>query len=134
MRSDRGITFDVRPSPGLALSLRVLVVATSIAMLLCGLPLAARVALCAAVLCHGEWRVRACLTSPLAWVGWASDGVWTVVDRHGEAFPAELCGSRVVGTWVSLRLRWQDRTTTLLLMDDNVAADDRRRLRVRLGR
>lgn len=134
MRSDRGITFDVRPSARLALILRAIVVATSIAMLCSGLPLVARLALCAMILAHGEWRARNCLRAPLAWVEWASDGAWSVVDRHGEAFPAELAGARVVGTWVSLRLRWQGRVAALFLMDDNVSPEDLRRLRVRLGR
>lgn len=133
MRSDRGITFDIRHSARLALILRAIILVASLAPLLSGLPWLLKVSLCVALLCHGEYRVRGVHDSPLALLEWASDGAWAVIDRHGEAFPAELSGSRVVGTQVALRLRWQGRRTTVFLMGDNSHAEDRRRLRVRLG-
>ncbi|UPG84151.1 hypothetical protein L2Y94_12375 [Luteibacter aegosomatis] len=86
-----------------------------------------------ALAAHGLVRIRRLVRGPLAVAEWASDGVWVVIDRHGEVFPAELEGFRVVGTWVLLRLRWENGRSPVFLCDDNAHPDDLRVLRVRFA-
>lgn len=133
MRSVRGITFETRPPGALIQLLRFVVGAGALAPLFTAWPWYASWPLSMALAAHGLGRIGRLVRGPLAVAEWASDGVWVVIDRHGEAFPAELEGFRVVGTWVLLRLRWENGQSPVFLNEGNAHPDDLRVLRVRLA-
>ena len=58
---------------------------------------------------------------------------FSVVTPNGRSFPAELVGSRVVGTSVFLHFRWKGRSGHVALLPDNTDADHLRVLRARLS-
>jgi hypothetical protein len=97
------------------------------------LPLVARACLSAAALAFGVWEVRRYRQVPLAAVQWHPQGAWVVVDHAGKPFAAEPRDIRVVGEWVVLRLFWHKGRAAFVLGPDNMAAEDLRVLRIRLG-
>ncbi|MDF4003462.1 hypothetical protein P3W33_08685 [Luteibacter sp. PPL552] len=133
MRSARGITFETRPPVVLIRLLTAVAIAGAGAPLLTAWPWYLRGGLGLVLAAHAALSLRRLVRCPLAVAEWASDGLWGVIDRHGEAFPAELEGFRVVGTWVLLRLRWHDARAAVFLCKANTHPDDLRILRVRLA-
>ena len=133
MRFAHGISFDIRPSPLLSRFVLLIVALATIAPLFTSLPWIARLALAGLIAAIG--LVRAAQgRRPAVWVlDWAFDGLWTVRDRSGRSFPAELVGSRVVGTSVFLHFRCKGRSGHVALLPDNTDADHLRVLRARLS-
>ncbi|UPG96371.1 hypothetical protein [Luteibacter aegosomatissinici] len=133
MRSAQGITFEPRPSPRLTWLLSLIVLSGAMAPWPTSLPLVARAGLSVAALFLGVWRVRRFIRVPLAAVQWHPQGAWVVVDNAGQPFAAEPRDIRVVGGWVVLRLFWHEGRASLVLGPDNMAAEELRILRIRLG-
>jgi hypothetical protein len=67
-------------------------------------------------------------------VRWLADGRWSLVDSHGRAIPAELCGdTRFAGS--AVWLRWKTtpgRPRSMLLVRGDMSAGQLRTLCVRL--
>jgi toxin CptA len=80
------------------------------------------------------WRHR---HPPIAALTWRSDGSVSIrlVRRDGEVAEVQgtLRDARVLGFLIVLHLRWPGGPDGLWLLPDNLDADTRRRLRVRLG-
>ena len=134
MTSAPAIGFEYRSSALLkAIQIGVAVLAIG-AVALSGLPLHFKMALMGVVLvvqalCQGAVNRE----MPTA-VGWAPEQGWTLRMSDGSDQMASLASSRVLGTWVLLRLRVADGgTRALWLLPDNSDADTRRRLRMRLA-
>ncbi|WP_213947685.1 hypothetical protein [Luteibacter sp. dw_328] len=133
MRSAHGISFDLRPSPFLSRFVLLAVVLATIAPLFTSLPWILRWALAAVVATVGLVRAAHGRRPPIGALDWAFDGLWTVRDRMGRAFPAELVASRVVGTSVFLHFRWKGGAAHVAMLPDNTDADHLRVLRARLS-
>ena len=133
MRFAHGISFDVRPSALLSRFVLLIVALAAIAPLFTSLPWIARLALAGLIAGVGLVRVAHGRRPRLRSLDWAFDGLWTVRDRTGRAFPAELVASRVVGTSVFLHFRWKGGAAHVALLPDNTDADHLRVLRARLS-
>jgi len=67
-------------------------------------------------------------------VTWRSDGGWDLALADDTEAEARLAGSRMLAGGIFLRLAWEPRHEAMLaLFPDNLAADARRRLRMRLS-
>ena len=67
-------------------------------------------------------------------VVWRADGSTEITMRDGRALQGAVGSARVMGPLIVLTLRWPPRGRThLWLLPDNLDADTRRRLRMRLG-
>ncbi|MGY3231346.1 hypothetical protein ACVWWJ_002830 [Luteibacter sp. HA06] len=133
MKFARGISFDVRPSPLLSRFVLLIVALATIAPLFTSLPWIARLALSGLILAVGLGRAAHGRSPELQVLEWAFDGLWTVRERSGRSFPAELVASRVVGTSVFLHFRWNGRAGHVALLPDNTDAEHLRVLRARLS-
>ena len=133
MRFAHGISFDVRPSPLLSRFVLLIVALATIAPLFTSLPWIARLALAGLIAVIGLVRAAHGRRPVVRVLDWAFDGLWTVRDRSGRAFPAELVASRVVGTSVFLHFRWNGRAGHVALLPDNTDAEHLRVLRARLS-
>lgn len=133
MRSARGISFEVRPSPFLSRFVLLIVALATIAPLFTSLPWIARLALAGLIAAVGLLRAAHGRRSAVMLLDWAFDGLWTVHDHAGRRFPAELVAFRVVGTSVFLRFRWNGRAGHVALLPDNTDAEHLRVLRARLS-
>jgi len=133
MRSAHGISFDVRPSPLLSRFVLLVVVLATIAPLLTSLAWIPRWALAGVIAVVGLVRAAHGRRSAIRALDWAFDGLWTVRDRAGRAFPAELVASRVVGTSVFLHFRWKGGAGHVAFLPDNTDAGHLRVLRARLS-
>jgi len=133
MRFAHGISFDVRPSPRLSRFVLLIVALATLAPLLTSLPWIARLALAGLIAVIGLVRAAHGRRPVVRVVEWAFDGLWTVRDHAGRAFPAELVASRVVGTSVFLHFRWKGGAAHVALLPDNTDADHLRVLRARLS-
>jgi toxin CptA len=133
MTSAPAIAFEYRPSRLLRRAL-IGVATLAVASLLlgawpwwCKLPAAAGVVLSLCI------ALRRWARTPVAAVGWSGEGGWRVLSAAGEDMPAELLSCRVIGGAAVLRLAWTGRRVALILLPDNLDADMRRRLRMRLS-
>jgi hypothetical protein len=133
MRSAHGISFEVRPSARLSRFVLLIVALATIAPLFTSLPWIARWALAGVIAAVGLVRAAHGRRPVLARLDWAFDGLWTVRERSGPTYPAELVASRVVGTSVFLRFRWNGRAGHVALLPDNTDAGHLRVLRARLS-
>jgi hypothetical protein len=133
MRFAHGISFEVRPSAFLSRFVLLIVALATIAPLFTSLPWFVRWVLAAVIGVVGLMRAAHGRRPVLRTLEWAFDGLWTVKERSGRAFPAELIASRVVGTSVFLQFRWNGRTGHVALLPDNTDADHLRVLRARLA-
>jgi hypothetical protein len=133
MRFAHGISFDVRPSPLLSRFVLLIVALATIAPLFTSLPWIARLALAGLIAAVGFARAAHGRRPAVRVLEWAFDGLWTVQDRAGRSFPAELVASRVVGTSVFLHFRWKGGAGHVALLPDNTDADHLRVLRARLS-
>ncbi|MBB6183417.1 hypothetical protein [Oleiagrimonas soli] len=83
------------------------------------------------------YSARACLEvmRPMVRrVQWRADGGWRLALADDSDVEARLLGMRVLGGSLVLRLGWASRRRqALLLLPDNLDADTRRRLRIRLS-
>lgn len=134
MRSVPSIAFEVRPSRLLAFTLGGIAALAVLAVLLSGMPWWARVPLAIAVAAgatHAVWRLQ---RPALAAVGWHGDDRWTLALPGDIEVEGHLCSGRVLGPLIVLRLAWAPRgRAALALLPDNLDADTRRRLRMRLS-
>jgi toxin CptA len=133
MTSAPAIGFEYRPSRWLRRLPEAAAALALVAVASCGLggwlkaPLAAAVALGAV----RAWRAAG--RSPVRAAGWGEGG-WSLRLDSGEDVPARQASARVFGGAVLLRLAAPGRRPwTLLLAADNLDADTRRRLRMRLA-
>lgn len=133
MRFAHGISFDVRPSPLLSRFVLLIVALATIAPLFTSLPWIARLALAGVIAAVGLLRAAHGRSARVQRLDWAFDGLWTVRERSGRTFPAELVASRVVGTSVFLHFRWDGRAGHVALLPDNTNAEHLRVLRARLS-
>jgi hypothetical protein len=133
MRSAHGISFDVRPSPLLSRFVLLVVALATIAPLFTSLPWMARLTLAGLIAAIGLVRAAHGRRPAVRVLDWAFDGLWTVRDRTGRSFPAELVASRVVGTSVFMHFRWKGGAGHVALLPDNTDADHLRVLRARLS-
>jgi toxin CptA len=132
MRSAPDISFELKPSPS---ELTLLAVMTGLALVgawgaqLDGLM---RLALAAVVLAVAGDALRRRLHPPLTAVRWRGDGETRVMLRDGSEVEATLSGRRW-GPLIVLALVWRGRRLGLWLWPDQLDADTRRRLRMRLS-
>ncbi|NII53725.1 hypothetical protein [Luteibacter sp. SG786] len=132
MTSARGIGFDCRPSATLtALVATVLLLATA-APFFTSLPWYLRTALATIVAAYGLRRLRVFREPPVAAVSLSQAGLWSVTLRTGRNAPAELLHARLFAGGVFLHLGWRGGTAHLVLLPDNVPAEDLRLLRARI--
>ena len=133
MKSGPAIAFEFVPSRNLEYALllvMLLALAASLMSAAPGLDVVRGLVVAGAVV--AIWRHRAVGRRRVAW---RDDGTWGVADAQSVASGATLAGWSRIGHGVVLRLRLDDgRRLTLWLLPDNVGADARRRLVVRLVR
>ena len=132
MRSAHGISFEVRPSARLSRFVLLVVALATVAPLFTSLPWIARWALAGLIAAVGFARAAHGRRPVLDRLDWAFDGLWTVRERSGRTYPAELVAWRVVGTLVFLHFRWDGRAGHVALLPDNTDAGHLRVLRARL--
>lgn len=134
MRSVPAITFEVRPSRWLMLALTAIALLAVVAVMLCALPLWLRLALAVVVIGYTAQTLHGLRHPKLAKVGWRSDQTWGLRLIDDTETDARLRTSRVLGAMIVLRLSWEPRgRTALVLLPDNMDVDTRRRLRMRLS-
>lgn len=137
MRTAPTIGFAYRPSRLLAFGATCIVLLALIAVVSSDVP-----AWLAAVLfvfaiaygCIALWRFLHPSISAALWHG--DGGVsLTLATRGGDTsdVQGELCDARVFGPLIVLSLRWPRGRAALWLLPDNLDADTRRRLRMRLA-
>lgn len=137
MRSAPAIGFEYRPSRTLSVCIVVLAALAVAAIALSGCPRWMGAILAFAALAYGAaglWRFRHPRVAALTW---RSDGSLSIrlVGRKSEIaeVQGELRDARVLGFLIALQLRWPEGRAGIWLLPDNLDADTRRRLRVRLG-
>lgn len=137
MRSAPAIGFEYRPSRTLSVCIVVLAALAVVAVALSGCPRWMSAILAFAALAYGAaglWRYRHPRVAALTW---RSDGGISIrfSGRGGgvEDVEGELRDARVLGFLIALQLRWPEGRASIWLLPDNLDADTRRRLRVRLG-
>lgn len=137
MRSAPAIGFEYRSSRTLSACIVALTALAMAAVATSGLPGWLVAGLTMASLGYGvlaSWRYR---HPRLAGLLWRSDGSVSIrlADRRGEMTEVEgaLQDTRVLGFLVVLHLCWPGGRAALWLLPDNLDADTRRRLRVRLS-
>lgn len=133
------ITFRYRASPSLIVALVAVGVLAILAVALSGVPAWWRTVLIVVVASLGGVSLGRLLRPRIGSVAWRGDGTVALVlndtplDNHRET-SAELRGGRVLGVLIVLTLHWPARErASLWLLPDNLDADTRRRLRMRLG-
>ncbi|MGN6313553.1 MAG: protein YgfX [Rhodanobacteraceae bacterium] len=137
MRSAPAIGFEYKPSRMLSACIVWLTALAMVAIALSDLPGWTIATLAIAALAYAAialWRYRHPRVIALTW---RSDGSLSIrlADRGHEATEVQgaLRDARVLGFLIVLHLRWPDDSAGLWLLPDNLDADTRRRLRVRLG-
>lgn len=71
---------------------------------------------------------------PVAGIGWYGDDTWVLRLAAGDEVEGQLCGARMLGPLIVLRLAWAPKgRVVLLITPDNLDGDTRRRLRMRLS-
>lgn len=139
MKAAPAIGFACRASRSLVAATIVVAVLAIVAVWISGPPFWVRVLL---VPCVGAWAgiaLAGLLFPRVRSLAWQADGTARIVvhdrrtNRSGEVQGA-VHAARVMGPLIVLTLRWPPRErATLWLLPDNLDADTRRRLRMRLG-
>ena len=137
MRSAPAIGFECKPSRALSVCIVLLTGVAVIAVVSGGLPRWAAMLLAIVALGYGMaalWRHRHPRVAALTWRGDGGASI-RVVRRGGEPVEVEgaLQDARVLGSLIVLHLRWPGGRAGVWILPDNLDADTRRRLRVRLG-
>ncbi|HET9835815.1 MAG TPA: protein YgfX [Rhodanobacteraceae bacterium] len=137
MRSAPAIGFEHRLSRTLSVCIVLLTALAVTAIALSGLPPWMSEIMATAALAYGGlalWRYRHPRVTALTW---RSDGSVSIrlAGRAGESVEVQgvLQDARVLGFLIVLHLRWPGGRAGLWILPDNLDADARRRLRVRLG-
>lgn len=135
MKQAPAIGIRYRASPTLVVATCVVAVLALIAAWLVRGPAWMHVLLTVAIVAHAGFAVRSLLRPPLQSLLWrAEGGVELNLRRNGREALGALLGARVLGPLIMLTLRWPPRErASLWLLPDNLDAETRRRLRVRLG-
>ena len=137
MRSAPAIGFEYRPSRTLTLLVASLIVLAVVAVALGGIPVWLKVVLDASASVYGAWSLRRFLGPRVPALSWRTDGSVSIrlADRHGveTVVQGALHGARSLGPLIVLQLRWERGRANLWLLPDNLDADTRRRLRMRLA-
>jgi toxin CptA len=136
MRSAPAIGFEYQPSRLLAMAAAALSAVAVLAIFMSGFPSTAKIALALLACGCGGYALRRHLRPRVRRLNWRSDGGVSIeLSDHGSG--AELHGAlhhaRIFGPLIALQLRWPGGAASLWLLPDNLDADTRRRLRVRLG-
>ncbi|KGI78136.1 hypothetical protein LF63_0107255 [Oleiagrimonas soli] len=134
MSSAPSIGFDYRPSRWPVRAMAALSLLSVVAVLDSGAMWWLRLVLTMLI---AVYSARACLEvmRPMVRrVQWRADGGWRLALADDSDVEARLLGMRVLGGSLVLRLGWASRRRqALLLLPDNLDADTRRRLRIRLS-
>lgn len=134
MRSAPTITFEARPSRLLLAGVVGMAALAVLAIWLSRLPWAVAAAASACVIVLVIVQARRMRKRTVQRVAWQSDDNWILVLDDDEQVQARLCGSRVLGPMIVLRFSWaRTGRVALFLTPDNLDADLRRRLRMRLS-
>ena len=134
MKSATAIAFDYRISRWLTLAIAVVSLLAIVSIFSSGAPVWAKTGLSLAAAGWTGWAIGPLRRPPIMRAAWLHGGHWRVVDADGREFAAELVAGVARGAWIVLSLRRSDgRKLALTLGPDNVDADVRRRLRVRLA-
>lgn len=133
------ITFRYRASPTLVVALVVVALLAILAVSISGVPAWLRTILIVCVASLGGVSLGRLLRPRVGSMAWRGDGTVELVlndtplDNRREV-RAEMQGGRVLGPLIVLSMRWPQRErASLWLLPDNLDADTRRRLRMRLG-
>jgi len=136
MRSAPTIAFEYHPSRTLAAMIVVLIMLAVASIATSGMSWVWKSLLMIACLAYGAvalWRHARPWIRALAWQG-DGDVSLTLAERGAtETGQGSLADARVLGPLIMLSLRWPKGRATLWLLPDNLGADTRRRLRVRLA-
>jgi toxin CptA len=129
------IAFDYRPSRWLLAALVVVGFLALLALIFCNAPQWLKLSLAIVVLVYlgGSWQR---LLQP-KWTSlvWHAQGYWRLHAGSDDPHIAELIGSTRIGWLLVLRFRLHGRQRfDAVLLPDNLDADTRRRLCVRLAR
>ena len=137
MRTPPAIGFECRPSRALAICIVVFAALAVLAIALSGLTRLPGMILIVVAVGYGAASLWRFLHPHVLALTWRSDGSVSIrlATRGGdvEEVQGELRDARVLGFLIVLHLRWPRGRTSLWLLPDNLDADTRRRLRVRLG-
>ena len=138
MRTPPAIGFEYRPSRALAMCVVVFALLAALAIASSGLTRLPTVVLIIVAIGYGTVSLWRFLHPRVLALTWRSDGSVSVRlgGRSGAAGEVQgtLRDARVLGFLIVLHLRWPPSgRTSLWLLPDNLDADTRRRLRVRLG-
>lgn len=139
MRTAPAVAFEYHPSRVLAIATLAVSLLAAWAVAISGAPRGWRLALMLLVVLYGAFSLARLLQPRVRSVLWRVDGTVELVLRDrtpedGGAALATIQGARVVGPLIVLALRWPPRgSATVWLLPDNLDADTRRRLRMRLG-
>lgn len=136
MRSAPAIGFEYRPSRTLAACIVVLTVLAVLAVAWSGLPALAATVLMIGAPGYGMAALWRHLHPRIVALAWRSDGSVSIrFARHageGGEVQGSLQDARVFGFMIALRIRWPGGRAGVWILPDNLDADTRRRLRVRL--
>ena len=138
MRTPPAIGFEYRPSRALAVCIVACAALAVLAIALSGLTRLPTMVLIIVAIGYGTVSLWRFLHPRVLALTWRSDGSISVrfggrSDAAGEV-QGTLSDARVLGFLIVLHLRWPPGgRTSLWLLPDNLDADTRRRLRVRLG-
>lgn len=134
MTSAPSIGFEYRPSRWPARLLLAMGVLAIVASWLSALPAWLAATLTMTLATGIVWLVRRGRNDPVRRATWRADGSWQLQLHDDSDVEATLVDARVGAGAIVLHLRWPPRRrASLLLFADNLDADTRRRLRMRLS-
>lgn len=137
MRTPPSIGFAYRPSRGLAAGAALGGLLALVAIIISGVTMRMTTVLLALALAYGAVALWRFLNPPISAVLWRGDGgvSITLAERDGNTseVQGELCDARVLGPLIVLNQRWPRGRAALWLLPENLDADTRRRLRIRLS-
>jgi len=136
VRTPPAIGFEYRPSRALAVCIVACAALAVLAIALSGLTRLPTMVLITVAIGYGTVSLWRFLHPRVLALTWRSGGSISVRfgGRSGGEVQGTLSDARVLGFLIVLHLRWPPGgRTSLWLLPDNLDADTRRRLRVRLG-
>lgn len=129
------IAFDYRPSRWLLAALLIVAVLAFLGLILCAAPPWFKLSLAIVVLIYLGHSLRRLLQPNWTSLVWHGQGYWRLHAGSDDPHIAELIGSTRIGWMIVLRFRLHARQRfDAVLLPDNLDADTRRRLCVRLAR
>ncbi|QBB70387.1 hypothetical protein ELE36_08405 [Pseudolysobacter antarcticus] len=129
------IAFDYRPSRWLLAALLGVAALAMLGLTFCNAPLWLKLSLAIVALIYLGHSLRRLLQTKWTSLVWHAQGYWRLHAGSDDPHIAELIGSTRVGWLLVLRFRLHGRQRfDAMLLPDNLDADTRRRLCVRLTR